>query len=494
MRDKITINNHPIKIRNIFLKIVLPSIIISRLVFYLLGVRYFSETIHTSWQFLDTWSLKNNFFESIGYLHIQPPLFNIYNGIGIILFPKYYAHFFHTANILLLIYSSYCLIFILVNLNIRNSIIILSILFFILSPTLVLYENWHFYTFTGMCLMLITIYFIFKSILLQKVYFGQFLLPVILCLTISFFHLIWFLGLVALYLFFDFKKKKIIVKFSLLGLLLIGGWYTKNKLIFNEFTSSTFFGGNISKIMCDIDEAGVQNTVDTINNILPYPFLSADKYKWILGGDYKIPQTYQDKEVLNNPLKRNKEINFNYYGYIEVYDKYKDYSFTYLKGNPSFYFQNVIKASLTFFQPSKNYYWLNVQDNYEKLFWYNVVLNVSFSECLVYFGYIRQDGILYKVLSLLPILTLNCMISLIGMIYLRRNYRFFNIKIITLQQRFTIYLIYIYSYIFFIGNLLELGENNRFRFYFFSGTIILLAMSFEYVLRMIKNRKLKYHD
>ena len=60
--------------------------IVSRTIYLFIGVRY--EVELGLCQYIDPLLLRNNLFQSIYYLHSQPPLFNLFIGLILKLFPE----------------------------------------------------------------------------------------------------------------------------------------------------------------------------------------------------------------------------------------------------------------------------------------------------------------------------------------------------------------------------------------------------------------------
>ena len=54
--------------------------VLSRIGYYLLGVRFRCSAVLHFWQFVGPELLKYRLLESLYYLHIQPPDFNLYKG------------------------------------------------------------------------------------------------------------------------------------------------------------------------------------------------------------------------------------------------------------------------------------------------------------------------------------------------------------------------------------------------------------------------------
>jgi hypothetical protein len=75
-----------------------------------------------------------------------------------------------------------------------------------------------------------------------------FFLLAIMALTWSLFHILWYLAAMLILLSFMRERKKVILA-ALVPTLLVTGWYAKNWLVVGEFTSSTWLGMNLSKII-----------------------------------------------------------------------------------------------------------------------------------------------------------------------------------------------------------------------------------------------------
>lgn len=61
---------------------------VSRLGYYLLGVRFDARPVLHYYQFVDPELLKHRLVESLFYLHIQPPGWNLYIGAVLKFFPR----------------------------------------------------------------------------------------------------------------------------------------------------------------------------------------------------------------------------------------------------------------------------------------------------------------------------------------------------------------------------------------------------------------------
>src|SRR3984957_9337415 len=74
---------------------------VSRLGYYLFGVRFDARPVLHYFQFIDPELLKHRLFESLFHLHTQPPGWNLFVGTVLKFFPTLYPLVFHAIYILL---------------------------------------------------------------------------------------------------------------------------------------------------------------------------------------------------------------------------------------------------------------------------------------------------------------------------------------------------------------------------------------------------------
>jgi len=226
--------------------------LISRLIFLLFGVRLNLTPLAFYMHYLDPELLKHNLWESIFYLQSQPPLFNLFLGIILKLFPKniqlalslFYLLFGLTLTISLFLLMS--------KLGINQKIAATITILFIISPASILNENWLFYNYPVASLLSLSSLFLFDFSRQNKLWQGLlfFTILAIICLTISLFHSAYFLVLItglAFLLRFDYHKLKNLLLAALFPLSLIFLLSLKNYLVFGSFSASSWLGFNVSK-------------------------------------------------------------------------------------------------------------------------------------------------------------------------------------------------------------------------------------------------------
>src|ERR1043165_4049440 len=90
-------------------QILLAVFAISRWAAYAAGMRFDVSGVNWFWQLLDPALLKERLFESILYLHGQPPAFNLLLGLSLKAFPVHYAAFLHILFALSGVVAMLCL-------------------------------------------------------------------------------------------------------------------------------------------------------------------------------------------------------------------------------------------------------------------------------------------------------------------------------------------------------------------------------------------------
>src|SRR5262245_41234640 len=74
---------------------------VSRLLFFYSGIRFAAWTLNWMPHYIDPYLLKHDLLRSVYYLHIQPPLFNLFLGGVLKLFPNHERLAFHSIYLLL---------------------------------------------------------------------------------------------------------------------------------------------------------------------------------------------------------------------------------------------------------------------------------------------------------------------------------------------------------------------------------------------------------
>ena len=129
------------------LAVIVAGFVVSRMGYYLAGVRFDADPLGRFWQFIDPELLRDRLFESLLYLHAQPPLFNLYLGVVIKLFPEHASVAFAASYLALGVTLAVTLYLLMAWMGVERLLAAALTLLFVVGPATVLYENWLFYTY-----------------------------------------------------------------------------------------------------------------------------------------------------------------------------------------------------------------------------------------------------------------------------------------------------------------------------------------------------------
>ncbi len=117
------------------------AFVVSRVRYYLAGVRFDASPLGYYLQYIDPPLLQDSLLESVFYLHGQPPLFNLFLGVVLKLFPSSYLLAFAMIYMglgLTLLLTTYA---VLVRTGVPVWLGAVIALVFYANPVTILYEN-----------------------------------------------------------------------------------------------------------------------------------------------------------------------------------------------------------------------------------------------------------------------------------------------------------------------------------------------------------------
>lgn len=456
--------------------------IISRLCYMLAGISFNFYYINYLNHFMDPELLKNRLIETIYYMHCQPPLFNFYIGLGLkagddVIQNAYFSMSFLVCGALLF----WFLYDLMLKFNINYKIAFFVTAFFMISPAAILYENWLFYTYPVTMFLVFSAYCLFNSI--QKKngrYMALFFITLAAIVLIrSMFHIAWFIFITAGLAFAlrktDLNLAKKTLACAFIPFIIIFSFYAKNYYQFNSFSLSSWFGMNFAKMA--IFSLTPAQRIEAVQGkkvsplFLQSPFSPLDSYEIDLA---KIPLT--NIPVLDQLTDSNGKNNFNNIAYLEISRKYLSDSLNAIKEYPYSYINGVTRSFFFYFVPASEYPLLYDNSNsikgfielFEKVFYlrfkhddwnklyYNYAWNFKKSEML--------SNVSYTLLIICPVLFIMGIYRLF--LWLKRSgSTLSNDENTELSLKITFaYIIFNIFYVTLAGNLVEIGENNRFRF------------------------------
>lgn len=332
----------------------------SRLLLSAMGFVFNMRFLNTAWQSVDTWLFKTDLLRSIWYLHSQPPLFNLFTGVVLKFFPVHYAAVFQTIFHLLGLALALCLYYVTRNLTGNRILSFVVSLLFILSPSLLLFENLFFYDFPVLVILTIIAFLFQKFVQTNKVayLFAFFFTTGLLVLTRRVFHFMWYIVLAGILLYYYRAHWKRIILAAFLPLLLIFFWCGKNWYYFGKFDTSSWTGMGFFKTATYTMSSEERNDLFRKGIVSEHIFYGSDPFQ-IPVGTSTAPMF--SKELLAIPVvgsftKKDGGINYNNYAYIDLSHQLMSEFLSILSNRPAAYLKGIVVTAIIYFAPGSNYF------------------------------------------------------------------------------------------------------------------------------------------
>lgn len=441
----------------IWLFAVLSVFTISRLLYQSAGIKFESENIF-SWHAVDPVLLKTDLWRSVFYLHSQPPLWNLLIGIVLRVFGENYAAVFnilyYAAGIILAV-SIYSLGLFL---RLPNWLAAILSAMFMVSPSVILYENWVSYSYLLTMMLTLSGVFLYRFVQTQKKRWGVlfFSLLAIIALTWSLFHLIWLAGFaLILYILWDERRKTLLA--ALLPVLIVFGWYAKNALIVGDFAASTWAGMNLARVVTfRVPEAEreewVEDEILSPFALIP-PFRNPNVYLKLLPHTPKtgIPLLDKPETSLNTR-------NHHHLVYAEAGRNYMKDALKLIYLKPGIYPRAILQAAYIYFHAASDYEFLGA--NHVHIARLDQIWN------RVFYGQWQSGENSGKRLNQLQATHVGWLLILGFIITVAGSSRF----LLNLGkdadkpiQLLVLFMLYNLLYVTLVSVGMEIGENNRFR-------------------------------
>lgn len=441
--------------------------VLSRLFYFHAGIRFNAAPLYSYWQYIDPYLLRNDLFQSIYYLHSQPPMFNLFLASVIKISPHKEIIVFNLIYLGMGMVLVVFLFLLMIRLEISIKLAWILTIIFMISPPCILFENWLFYTYPLTTLLCLSALFLHKFTEKGKLLYCAifFVLLASIVLTRSLFHILWYFLFVLIILYYRRDNWKGIVFISGIPFLVIFLLYAKNLYTFGSFTTSTWLGMNFSRLITinlSEEERFLLARQGKISNIsLIKPFSSLEDYKALLP---EIEKT--NIHVLDQELKSSGIDNYNNIAYIYISRQYLKDAFSILISHPEVFLKGLLRSFKLYFIPSGQY--AAFRGNKKYIEYMDRFYNVIFYGQLLYKidSSIEKGDVRYYTQRFFNMGLFIVLILLISIFYgLYSIIKAFSEKTPDLPFALTVLFLWInIMYITLVGNFFELGENNRFRF------------------------------
>jgi len=334
---------------------VLAVFLVSRILYYLAGIRFDASPVALYWQYIDPVLMRTRLVESLFYLHMQPPGFNLAVGLVVKLFPSSYSAVLQGVYLILGLLIAFLLLHLMRLFRIPEWTGAILTALFIVNPGCVLYENMAIYEYPILFLLLLAAVALFRFSQTPTVrhsleFFGCIFILVIIR---NQFHLVYVLFLAAALLAVFPGARRAVLAGSLPVIALILVLYLKNWVLIHAFTASTWAGmatGVTTTFQLTPEEADRlvrEGVVSPLAKIPPFSDLSA-----YAGFVDAAPAT--GIPVLDQAETSTGHANFNNSTYLKVHDLYLANSKAIWLHYPVAYVRSVLIAWFAYFLPASD--------------------------------------------------------------------------------------------------------------------------------------------
>lgn len=432
---------------------------LSRAVYDRLGFTFQSEGIHDYWQMIDPFLLHTDLWRSLLHLHSQPPMLNLSTGLILQFFPSAHDGVFHALYLLAGLVLAWSVYRLGLGLGLPAGPALAVSMLFTISPPVVLYEHWLFYTYPVTSALTLAGVALHQFQITLKFGWGFlfFSLLAFVALSWSLFHLTWLIAIISMLLCLHPNRRMVFLA-ALLPLILVISWYAKNYILFREFTASTWAGMNLSHpttLRLPDRERLLMVETGELSPFARYSTFSAP-------GDYLnlLPDTpITGIPLLDNSTKSNGRINFHHLVFVETSKYYRHDALRVIRSHPTLYLRSISQSLYIFFHSTSDYDFLD--HNRGRIPAFELMWNRLF------FGQWQMNETLHERTGIISVRHVGWWILTAFLIALFGAARHLWHQRRALKDPGNLVILFMglnLMYLMLVGTLLDLGENNRFRF------------------------------
>jgi len=335
--------------------IVVLSFLVSRAIYiFYFDLRFDTMPLHYFWQMVEPDLLKTDLLRTVYYLHFQPPLFPLFIGLVLKLFPSHYVEVFQITYLLMGLGVSITVFLLLIRMRVSQNISLFLTVMYTVSAGTAVYENFLMYTLPVTFLLCLTTFFIFKFAESRTLRNGILLFGVAatLVLTRSFFRFWWFLILILSFWSLFKSERMQIIKSSIIPFLVVFAFVLKQYLLFGFLgAGDTWIGQDLSWRIQGVISQEEKKELEA-SGIVPVWFFNMPHSPFDVYSKYfTVPHT--GIAVLDRPLKSNGWVNMNYIGYIPQSKEYMAIFLRLVNKNP-WLFLKTYRRVFPYFMPAGN--------------------------------------------------------------------------------------------------------------------------------------------
>jgi hypothetical protein len=473
--------------------VLIGAFALSRAIAAAAGVRFddsiLDGTINTDkWQLLDVGLLRHDLVSSVWHLNSQPPLFNLYAGI-VLKFPTGLQRPVEVASALVLgLVIVLCTYGLLVELKVPPvAAMVVTLVGVVASPAYILFENWLDYAYPTAALGVFAAWCLIRYLRSGRLwpglgFFGAYAAMVLLSST---YQVEWMLVALIVVIVVMRRQWRRVLAVAAVPLMVVLTWYVKDAVLFGTTTTSSWLGMNVARMVLFKAPPSVVAKLEnqgTLTHLASVPAFGAPRaYVPTF-----VRPTASSVAALGTLYKKDGATNFNNPIYVTLSSQYLHDDIAYITARPSAYVGDVNASIQVWLVPSDQNFlnsvnWPHVRgysDFYDKAVEWQPVVDPGAAEVVFMktpspLSWLSLQAIAVYVLTLVgaPIL-----------LWRRR-------RVDPAFAGTVAVLWWTTAYAFVASSLIEIGENERFRFELGPIPLVLTTVVATAVVRVWWNRR-----
>ena len=329
----------------------------THVIYYLLGVRFDDTPLLWFWQFLDPELLKNKLWESVFYLHGQPPLYNLFLGL-VLKVARGGSRFVFQGVYLAFGAALYLSLFGLQRrLGVSRGVAFVVSTLFLISPSFVLYEHWLFYTFPVAALIALAALLFYEVAARRRTRAAVsfFVVLFLICGTRHFFHPAYYLLVAGALAAFCARNRKKIIIAAVAPFLVLLSFYVKNYVVFGQFTASTWAGMYFIQMTGYFLTPEERESLEAAGKISPVTAPPAHSELSRYPASYAEVTRLGDVEALTQVHKSTGPPNYNHLAYVAISEQYWKDSWAVMRYRPQAYLRALTRSWFIYFKSTSDY-------------------------------------------------------------------------------------------------------------------------------------------
>ena len=333
---------------------------VSRIAYFAAGVRF---GVVFDMHLLPRDLLEHDLLRSLWYLHSQPPAFNAFVGLGLHV-PINPGLLFGAAFVAIGYGLAVSLFALMLELGVPSRVALIAASLFIASPSVVLYENWMFNTYPVALLLCFSALCFARFLRTGRTAWAFWFATSIALVGMmwSTYHIVFVLAAIAFMILSSERgvRRRALVAVTL-PVLLVAGVYIKNQVLFDEPTMSTWLGMNLAHMLFpgapgELRADVAAGHISRQALIVPFKPLSV----------YRVPLPHTGVPALDRPTDANGATNWNNKAWIAISRQYRHDALVFVRRHPAFYLRVVGRGYVRTFISASDYFALKANRSHIK--------------------------------------------------------------------------------------------------------------------------------